>query len=209
MSKSRPSSLVPLESGDRLPRAEFHRRYCERPDIYKAELIDGVVYVTRRVRAIHGEAHGVLEGWLGAYAAYHPGVHVYGPVTVFLDELSEVQPDATIIHEWSLGSRLGETTDGFFAGVPDLITEAAESSASYDLHDKLESYRRAGVREYVVWQLYEQRINWFHLQQGRYVPLFPDEQGLVRSVTFPDLHLPVAKVLSGDHVAVLAAVLGR
>ena len=31
--------LVPLESGDRLTREEFHHRYCARPDIKKAELI--------------------------------------------------------------------------------------------------------------------------------------------------------------------------
>ncbi len=37
--------LPPLESGDRLMREEFHRRYCARPDIKKADLIDGVVYV--------------------------------------------------------------------------------------------------------------------------------------------------------------------
>lgn len=32
--------LPPLESGDRLSRAEFERRYNARPDIKKAELID-------------------------------------------------------------------------------------------------------------------------------------------------------------------------
>ena len=29
-----------LESGDRLTREEFHRRYCARPDIKKAELVE-------------------------------------------------------------------------------------------------------------------------------------------------------------------------
>ncbi len=31
----------PLESGDRLARAEFERRYNARPDLKKAELIEG------------------------------------------------------------------------------------------------------------------------------------------------------------------------
>ncbi len=34
-----------LESGDHLTRDEFHRRYVARPDIKKAELVEGVVYV--------------------------------------------------------------------------------------------------------------------------------------------------------------------
>lgn len=39
------TTLHILESGDHLTRAEFHRRYGARPDIKKAELVEGVVYV--------------------------------------------------------------------------------------------------------------------------------------------------------------------
>ena len=35
--------LPPLESGDRLSRAEFERRYAAMPALKKAELIEGVV----------------------------------------------------------------------------------------------------------------------------------------------------------------------
>jgi len=34
-----------LCTGDRLTRAEFERRYSARPDVKKAELIEGVVYI--------------------------------------------------------------------------------------------------------------------------------------------------------------------
>jgi hypothetical protein len=37
--------IPPLESGDRLTRAEFERRYEATPEKFKAELIEGVVYV--------------------------------------------------------------------------------------------------------------------------------------------------------------------
>ena len=37
--------VPPLENGDRLSRAEFERRYMAMPDLKKAELIEGVVYV--------------------------------------------------------------------------------------------------------------------------------------------------------------------
>jgi hypothetical protein len=36
--------IPPLESGDRLARAEFERRYQVMPWVKKAELIEGVVY---------------------------------------------------------------------------------------------------------------------------------------------------------------------
>ena len=58
---------ISLESGDHLTREDFHRRYCARPDIKKAELIEGVVYVPSPVRAdLHGAPHAAVVGWLPA-----------------------------------------------------------------------------------------------------------------------------------------------
>src|SRR5688572_3794226 len=87
---------VPLESGDRLTREEFHRRYCLRPDINKAELIDGVVYVPFAVSVYHAEPDGVLITWLGTYALATPGVRMLPNATVILPGDNEVQPDALL-----------------------------------------------------------------------------------------------------------------
>ena len=40
-----------LENGDRLSRAEFERRYEARPDLKKAELIEGVVHMPSPTRS--------------------------------------------------------------------------------------------------------------------------------------------------------------
>lgn len=40
-----PQDCPPLQSGDRLTRPEFERRYAAAPHIKKAELIEGIVYV--------------------------------------------------------------------------------------------------------------------------------------------------------------------
>jgi hypothetical protein len=45
----------PLQSGDRLTRPEFERRYAASPHIKKAELIEGIVYVASPLRH---EQHG-------------------------------------------------------------------------------------------------------------------------------------------------------
>lgn len=45
-----PLKIPPLESGDRLSRAEFERRYEAMPHLKKAELIEGVVYVPAALR---------------------------------------------------------------------------------------------------------------------------------------------------------------
>jgi Uma2 family endonuclease len=89
-------------------------------------------------------------------------------------------------------------------GAPEMIVEIAASSASYDLHDKLEVYRRNGVQECVVWQIYDQRVDWFALREGHYVPLMPDTDGIIRSHVFPGLQLSVVALLNGDLAGVLA-----
>ena len=73
-----PKTPVPvLESGDRLTRAEFHRRYCDRPDIKHAELVEGVVYVGSPVRLdVHGQPHADVITWLGTYRAQIGRAHV-------------------------------------------------------------------------------------------------------------------------------------
>ena len=49
------SKILPLENGDRLSRLEFERRYQAMPELKKAELIEGRVYMASPVRIIHGQ----------------------------------------------------------------------------------------------------------------------------------------------------------
>ena len=96
------------------------------------------------------------------------------------------------------------TPTSYIEGAPQLVVEIAASSASYDLHDKKEVYRRNGVQEYIVWQVYERRIIWFRLVAGEYAQVEPDERSVIASAAFPGLRLAVAKMLAGDHAGVLA-----
>ena len=204
---TRTATPVSLESGDRLTRDEFHRRYCARPDIKKAELVEGVVYVASSVRiSHHGRPHGFVMAWLGAYVADHPDVLLADNSTVFLDSGNELQPDAFLVRSEPNGPH--ETDDGYLEGAPQLVVEVAASSASYDLHDKMEAYRRNGVLEYVVWRTLDAEIDWFRLRDGRYVRIEPDAGGLIESEQFPGLRLAVSSMLAGDLATVLARLRG-
>lgn len=196
--------LVPLESGDRLTREEFHRRYCARPDIRKAELIGGVVYVASPVSGRHAEPHGAVVGWLFAYAARTPGVRMRDNGTVYLGDDSEVQPDGLLYRDPPPPGGARRTDDDYLVGAPQFVVEIAVSGASYDLHDKMEVYRRAGVPEYVVWRVLDTAIDWFRLQEGQYFRVEPNERGVIESTAFPGLWLHVAKMLAGDYSGVLA-----
>src|ERR1700676_3449305 len=85
-------ALPPLENGDRLTRAEFERRYEAMPQVKKAELIEGVVYMPSPVRIEHhGHPHARLIGWLIQYEAGTPGVSTAGDATARLDLDNEPQ----------------------------------------------------------------------------------------------------------------------
>ena len=197
----------PLENGDRLTRVEFERRYEAMPDVKKAELIDGVVYVGSPVRfGKHGQPHARLLTWLGTYAALTRGVGLGDNATVRLDADTEPQPDALLRIEPEAGGTSWISDDDYVAGAPELVAEIAASSASYDLHDKMDACRRAGVKEYLVWRVDDEQIDWFALRDGAYVRLTPDESGVVSSQVFPGLRLALSALLAGDVARVVAAL---
>ncbi|MFP5272681.1 Uma2 family endonuclease [Coleofasciculus sp.] len=207
MSISPTISPPPLESGDRLTRIEFERRYQQMPDNKKAELIEGVVYVASPVRANrHGKPHAQIIGWLLMYESETPGAYLADNTTVRLDADNEPQPDALLRIEPEVGGNSRITEDDYIEGAPELIVEVAASSASYDLNDKLNAYRRNGVQEYIVWQSYENRIDWFCLEEGRYVSVEPDETGIIKSRVFPGLWLAVNALREGNLAEVLAVL---
>jgi Uma2 family endonuclease len=198
-------AIPPLESGDRLTRDEFERRYHAMPNLKKAELIEGVVYVPSPVRQReHGRPHTHLLTWLGNYEAASPGVEAGDNSTVRLDLSSEPQPDCLLFIQPEHGGKVQIDEEGYINGAPDLVAEVAASSASYDLHDKLEAYRRNRVREYIVLRVLDRKIDWFVLRDGQYEPIVPADDGTLRSTVFPGLWLDPKALLRGDLATVLA-----
>ena len=193
-----------LENGDRLTRPEFERRYQAMPQLNKAELIEGVVYVPSPVRSTsHAKPHGLIITWLGVYSAATFGVELNDNATLRLDMDNEPQPDALLRLDERLGGQSRLSTDDYIEGGPELIVEIAASSAAYDVHDKLRAYRRNQVQEYLVWQVHEHRLDWWQLQEGAYVSLQADASGIVRSVVFPGLWLTTSALIEGNLAEVL------
>ena len=200
-------AIPPLENGDTLTRAEFERRYEAMPHLKKAELIERVVYMPSPVRqSQHGEPHAHLIIWLGHYLVGTPGVTVGDNSTVRLDLDNEPQPDALLLIDPTCGGQARFSSDDYIEGSPELVAEVASSSVSYDLHAKLHVYRRNGVREYLVWRVLEQAIDWFVLRAGQYERLPIDANGWLRSAVFPGLWLDPAALVRGDLATVLAMV---
>ena len=86
-----------LQNGDHLDSDEFMRRYEAMPEVNKAELIEGVVYMSSPVNAeYHGDPHADLLMWLGVYRVHTPNVRVSDNATVRLGRKNVPQPDASL-----------------------------------------------------------------------------------------------------------------
>ena len=193
----------PLENGDRLAAAEFERRWKQMPRMKKAELLDGVVYMAAAVsQDFHGGPHLCLATWLGNYLAATPGVIGGDNTTLRLDLQNEPQPDLHLSIRESHGGQSRIDQEGYVSGAPELILEISGSSVSYDSHAKKQVYRRFGVKEYVIWRVYDGEIDWHILRNGEFVRADPLD-GVHRSAVFPGLWLDVAAMIKEDLAAVL------
>jgi Uma2 family endonuclease len=196
--QERPLSPPPLQSGDQLTRVEFERRYEAHPEIKKAELIEGVVYVASPVRIEHGKPHASIMTWLGVYRANTPGLDIADNATVKL-------PDAVLYVEPTRGGQI-QIEEGYLKGVPELVMEVAASSAAHDMNQKLRVYQRNGVKEYLVLLVYEQQTRWFQLVEDQYelmTLMTPDEDGVLRSQVFPGLHFHSGRFWADDMAGLL------
>jgi Uma2 family endonuclease len=199
---SPPATIPPLENGDKLTRVEFERRYQAMLDVKKAELIEGIVYMAAALRyKSHGEPHAYIMSWLGVYKAATPGVGIADNTTVRLDADNELQPDALLRIEQGAQSQISE--DDYVEGAPELIVEIAASTASIDLHQKLKVYRRNQVQEYLVWRVYDGEFDWFRLNNGEYIKVELNQDGIICSQIFPGLWLDKAALLTGNLAKVL------
>lgn len=203
---SMPSTIPILENGDKLTRAEFERRYHAMPKLKKAELIEGIVYLMASPLRInhHGAPHADIIGWLSFYKAFTPNLQLGDNCTVRLDLDNEPQPDALL--RIDVGGRSTISEDDYVEGAPELIVEVAASSVSLDLHQKLNVYRRNQVQEYLVWRIDDRQFDWFKLNNGEYLPLEPNPEGIICSEIFPGLWLDKTALLEGNLAKVLTTL---
>jgi hypothetical protein len=212
---SRVAALIPrnlplLCNGDRMTRVEFHRRYSAYPEKVKVELIGGVVYFSSPLtlpsptRWAHGRYLPRVSAALSLYEAATAGVEAAGNATILLDEHNEPQPDLSLRIRDEYGGRSWVNAEEFVEGPPELLAEVAHSSRALDMHQKRESYEKAGVREYVVLCTEEGAFHWFDFAAGR--PIRPDRNGVARSRVFPGLWIQVGALLTHDTRRLIDAV---
>ncbi len=84
----------------------------------------------------------------------------------------------------------GDTS--YIAGPPELVIEIASGTESIDLHRKRHDYEQNDVGEYLAVLARTRAVIWFVREDGRFVELAPDADGVLRSRQFPGLWLDPA-----------------
>jgi hypothetical protein len=197
--------VPPLQSGDRLSRAEFLRRWHLHPEIKRAELIGGVVYMPSPLTRLHGVTDNTAATWLGTYRAHTPGTESGSNATTLMEGEETPQPDEylRVLPEYGGRSR---NEGKFIAGGPELITEISVTSASIDMNQKFELYERMGVQEFIAILMYEQEIRWHRLGAKGYKQIEPSAGSIWKSKVFPGLWLDGKAMLANDAAKVLATL---
>ena len=174
------------------------------PELKRAELIGGLVYMPSPVTLDHGSHDGLVIGWLISYAARTPGCNAGNNRTwLMLEDAPQPDADLRILPEYGGQSWV---EDSYGAGAPELAAEISLSSASYDMGPKMKLYRAAGVKEYLAVLLGESRVVWYRLLDGKYALLEPGSDGLLRSAVFPGLWLDPEALLAQNGARLLDAL---
>lgn len=193
-----------LAAGDKLTRDEFLRRWEAMPKVKFAELIGGIVYMPSPLSREHGVLNSRVNYWLGHYPAFTPGCEVGNNATWLMQE-DFPQPD---VYLRILPERGGQSGDrGLYAqGAPEFVAEISLSSTAYDLHQKLDLYQTAEVREYLAILVREREVRWHRLIDDMFQVVAADEDGVLRSTVFPGLWLDAPAFLAADVARVLTVL---
>lgn len=190
-----------LRNGDRMKQTEFHAIYEQMPENFRAELIDGTVFVSMPLGKPHAQGQLLMGAVIAAYAGHTPGVEGLDDVTVILGKDDEVQPDLLLRVLPAFGGKSTDAYDQYIHGAPELTCEVAYSSRAIDLHLKRRRYALAGTLEYIVFCLAPREIRWFDFATGSRIS--PDERGVFRSKAFPGLWIRNESLLNLDYREVM------
>lgn len=193
-----------LTPGDNLSRSDFVRIWDLHPEIKRAELIGGIVFMPPPVSLDHGENELDIGTWAGSYRAYTPGcVGGHNTSCFLLQDLPQPDVHLRILPEY--GGRSYEK-DRLLAGTPEFFAEVCRSSVVYDLHQKKDLYEEAGIPEYLAILIAEKEVRWHVLEEGRYRLMDPGPDGVYRARVFPGLWLDARAFLDRDMPRVLAVL---
>ena len=96
------------------------------------------------------------------------------------------RPDGLLRIVPECGGQARVDAKGYLRGAPELVVEVAgRAPASFDAREKHAAYRRAGVREYLLWRTDDPAVDWWVLEADKYRLLAPAPTACCEAVSLP------------------------
>jgi Uma2 family endonuclease len=197
--------LPQLMNGDHLDQKTFHERYEAMPNV-RAELIGGIVFMSSPQKVPHGYHQSKLARLADEYVDETPGTETCVNATSILGPDAEPQPDVSLYILPDHGGQARIDDRNYLSGAPEWVGEISDSTESIDLNRKKHDYEKAGVREYLVVAVGSRRVLCFGRRRGKFKPLLPADDGIIRSGVFPGFWLDADALLKRDSRRLLGAL---
>lgn len=149
--------------------------YYASPDDHRIELIDGVIYDMSAPTLTHQAITGEIYRQIANFIFENNGQckPFVSPVDVQLDcdDRTMVQPDIIIVCDRN------KITDRCVMGAPDFVLEVlSPATRSKDCVKKLDKYMEAGVREYWLVDIKQQKVIVYRFESEIYPVIYGWEQ---------------------------------
>ncbi len=161
---------------------------------WKYERANGRLVVIPPAGHQHHVVAGYLRNYLGAYHMAHPEIveFVFQESWLSADEKTDRRPDIAVY------LRTDSSAQEIPERVPDLIFEVVSpgvTARNRDYTQKREDYKRAGVREYVIVDRFEQRVLILNLSDGNYAETVLSQTDDYTSPLLPGLRIPLNGII--------------
>lgn len=160
-------------------------------DSERYELISGEIVAQAAPSTVHQRLVGKLFRKIGNFIDSNNGrcEPFVAPYDVKLDDNNVVQPDVTVICD------IDKINDKRCEGAPDLVIEVTSSNYGRDYVDKLDLYRRAGVREYWIVDPLYRRVMVYFFEKSDFPDIYTFDNDVPVGIYGGKLTINIAQLL--------------
>jgi Uma2 family endonuclease len=164
------------------------------PDGQKADLIDGVIYMSSPETKRSDHLGGFIRFLVQGFAEAGDLGEVFGSRFAFeLTEIRAPEPDVAFVSK----QRLHLVLESKMMGGPDIAVEVVSRDSRHrDYFDKKQLYQEAGVTEYWLIDPLQRRAEFYRLLEGRYTLVPLEHNRIFRSLVLEGFWLDVEWLFS-------------
>ncbi|HTI50430.1 MAG TPA: Uma2 family endonuclease [Planctomycetaceae bacterium] len=176
----------------KLTRDEFAEAHYDEP--WRYERVQGRLFVMSPAGHDHQRPNNRIRDYLGAYSLAHPEVVdcVFSEAWIAVDKGTDRIVDIGV---YLLASRRPEQTPDQPPDIAFEIVSGGGEDRKRDYVDKRADYLRAGVREYVIVDRFEQRVTVLRRSRGRFVESQLGPKDNYTTPLLPGLRIPLKEII--------------